>query len=85
MGLKDDIANAASSIKHAAEHAGKDLHDAVKEEWHKGEADAEHAKRDAAGDAMTPGEYAGSMLNEAGSNAQAGIDRAKRDLRDAAD
>jgi hypothetical protein len=61
----------------------KDLRDTVKEGVHRGEAEGEHAKRTVAGDAMTPGEKAGSVANEAVSDTKAEIDKAKRSIRDA--
>jgi hypothetical protein len=68
----------ANEIKRAV----KDIGDAAKEGWHRGSAEAEHDKRTEFGDVMTPGEKAGSMVNEAKENAKAGVDRTKRELRD---
>ncbi|MFN2449544.1 MAG: hypothetical protein ABR508_07105 [Candidatus Baltobacteraceae bacterium] len=62
--------------------AAKDIGDTVKEGVHRGQADSERAKREAAGDAMTPGDKAGSVIDEAGSTAKAEIDRTKRTFRD---
>jgi hypothetical protein len=61
---------------------GKDLGDAVKEGAHRGEADSERAKRTVAGDAMTPGEKAGSIAKEISSDVKADIDKGKRTIRD---
>jgi hypothetical protein len=61
----------------------KDVRDAIKEGVHKGNADAERETRSEFGDVMTPGEKAGSMGREATEETKAGIDRAKRKVRDA--
>jgi gas vesicle protein len=61
----------------------KDVGDAVKEGVHRGNADAEHATRSAFGDVMTPGEKADSVVREGSEDVKAGIDRAKRNIRDA--
>ena len=71
MGLMDGIKKAVDNVA-----------DAVNEAGHKSTADAEHAKRDVAGDAMTPGENAKSVLNEGKENLLGGIDHAKRDVRE---
>lgn len=62
--------------------AAKDAGDAIKESAHRAEADGERAKRTIAGDAMTPGEKAGSIANEVAGEVKAGIDRGKRVVRD---
>ena len=59
-----------------------DVGDAIKEGIHRGKADAEHETRTIAGDAMTPEEKAGSVVREGTENVKAGIDRAKRNVRD---
>lgn len=61
----------------------KDVRDAIKEGVHKGNADIERENREEYGDVMTPGEKAGSMAREATEETKAGIDRAKRKIRDA--
>ena len=61
----------------------KDIGDAVKEGVHRGNADAERATRAEFGDVMTPGEKAGSMGREVSEETKAGVDRAKRKIRDA--
>ncbi len=61
----------------------KDIGDTLKEGAHRGEADAERAKRSVAGDAMTPGEKLGSVAKEVGSDTKAEIDKTKRSIRDA--
>jgi|GEM_PF-3130393 len=60
----------------------KDAGDAIKEGIHRGKADAEHDARTAMGDVMTPGEKAGSVAREVTEDTKAGIDRAKRNVRD---
>ncbi len=60
----------------------EDIGDAAKEGFHRGSAEAEHAKRDAFGDVMTPGEKVDSVVSETKDNAKAGIDKAKREIRD---
>jgi hypothetical protein len=60
----------------------KDVGDAVKEGVHRGNADAEHATRTEFGDVMTPGEKADSVMREGAEDVKAGIDRAKRNIRD---
>lgn len=80
--MKDQIGHAVDGVKDAIEHAAENVKDAVNEARHHGEADAEQAKRDLAGDELTPGEYAGSVVNQGVNEVQAGIDHAKRDIRD---
>lgn len=70
MGLKDEFDKVANNAQDAASEAG-----------HRSEAQGEEAKRDAAGDAMTPGEKLGSVANQAKDNLQADTDSAKRDIR----
>ncbi|GAC1528882.1 MAG: hypothetical protein NVS2B8_16270 [Vulcanimicrobiaceae bacterium] len=61
MGLMDGI---KKTVDNAA--------DAISEAGHKTKAEGEHAKREAAGDVMTPGKE----------NLLGGVDHAKRDVRD---
>ena len=70
MGLKDEFKKVVDNVK-----------DAVSEAGHRSEAEGEQAKRDVAGDTMTTGEKAGSMLNQAKNNVQAEADSTKRDIR----
>ena len=83
MGMKENLDQAAQNVRNAVEHARKDVVDAVNEAKHRSEAAAERSKRDVAGDEMSPGEYAESVITETVRGTQADIDRAKRDLRDA--
>ena len=78
MGLKDAFEKAADTVKHGAE----DVKDWVSEAGHRGAAEGEQAKRDVAGDTLTPGEKAGSVLNQGKEDLLAGVDHAKRDVRD---
>ena len=59
-----------------------DIGDSVKEGIHRGNAEAEHGKRKNFGDVMTPHEKVDSVTNEAGENVKAGVDKAKREIRD---
>lgn len=70
MGLMDGIKKTVDNVADALSEAG-----------HKSTADAEHAKRDVAGDVMTPGEHVSSVVNEGKEDILGGIDHTKRDLR----
>ncbi len=70
MGLKDEFNKVVDDVKDAASEAG-----------HKSTADGEQAKRDVAGDAMSPGEKAGSMFNQAKNSVQGDVDATQRDVR----
>lgn len=71
---KDIIDKAADAVK--------DVRDGVKEEAHRGAADAERANREAAGDTMTTGEKMRSGIDEAKHRLEAEGDKAKRAIRD---
>lgn len=71
MGLKDELNKAVDDVK-----------DGLREGGHRGEAQAEQAKRDVAGDDMTASEKAASMANQAKNTVQAEYDKTKRDVRD---
>lgn len=75
---KDALDRTADTVKRAVD----DVKDSVHEGAHRSAADAERARREVAGDAMSPGERAGSIADEAKHRAQAEIDAIKRDLRD---
>lgn len=60
----------------------KDIGDAAKEGWHRGSAEAEHEKRSEFGDVMTTGEKVDSVATETKENVKAGMDHAKREIRD---
>ncbi len=70
MDIKNDLKNMAGAVK-----------DAVSEAGHKSAAEAEHARREVAGDTMTTSEKVGSVANEAKNNVQAGVDHAKVEAR----
>lgn len=70
MGLKHELDKFADNVK-----------DTVNEAGHRSDAKAEQAKRDVAGDTMTPGEKLGSAVNQAKNTAQADVDATKRDVR----
>jgi uncharacterized protein YjbJ (UPF0337 family) len=70
MDIKNDLKNIVGAVK-----------DSVNEVIHKSTADAEHARREAAGDTMTPSEHLGSIANEATNSVQASIDHAKVEAR----
>ncbi len=72
MGLKDTISNAIDNVT-----------DKVSELTHKSTAEAEAAKREVAGDTMTPAEKAASVLNEGKERLLGGVDAAKQDVRNA--
>lgn len=65
------------------EKIGKNVKDTIKEGVHRGEADVEREKRAEFGDVMTPGEKAESVVHEVSEDAKAGVDRMKRDVRNA--
>ncbi|HEY8314741.1 MAG TPA: hypothetical protein VIG51_11305 [Candidatus Baltobacteraceae bacterium] len=77
MDIKKDLANAADSVGDAA----KNVRDGVREESHKAQAEGERQRRAETGDTMTTGQKVESVGNEAKNEVQAGIDRAKRDVR----
>ncbi len=70
MGLKEDIVKTIDNVK-----------DAISEAGHRGAAEAEQAKRDVAGDELTPGENLASMANQAKHSVAAEVDAAKVDIR----
>ena len=72
MGLKETIVAAVDNIT-----------DKVNELGHNANAETENAKRDVAGDTMTPGEHLGSLANEGKERLLAGVDKAKVDARNA--
>ena len=75
---KEPIDRAADAIKGTVD----DVRDRGHENAHRSEAETERMRREVAGDAMDPGEKAGSAVNEAKNRAQAEIDKMKRELRD---
>jgi len=71
MGMKDDVKKVIDDVK-----------DTVKEAAHRSTAEAEKSRRAVDGENMTAGEKAGSAINEAKNRIEAGIDAAKRKIRD---
>jgi hypothetical protein len=70
MSLKDELKKTIDNVGDALNEAG-----------HRVSAGTERATREAAGDEMTPGEKAKSVVNEGKENVLAGVDKAKQDLR----
>lgn len=70
------------SLTGQIERGVKDVRDGAHEVMHRSTAEAEHARREAEGDAMTPGEKVASGLNEAKNRVEAEGDKAKRNIRD---
>ena len=70
MGLKEEFVKVVDNVK-----------DAINEGTHRSAAEAEQAKRDVAGDEMTPGENIASMANQAKHSVAADVDGAKQDIR----
>ena len=77
MGLKDAFEHGVDTLKKEAE----DVKDALSEMGHKSAAEGEALKRDVAGDEMTLGEKAGSVLTQGKESTLAEVDAAKRELR----
>jgi len=71
MGIKEDIRKKVADVKDAFSEAG-----------HKANAEAEQTERDLAGGELTPGEQVRSVANQAKEETLAGVDRAKRNIRD---
>ncbi len=69
-------------LKDALENVGNDIKDTVNEAGHRSAAEGEQAKRDAAGDQMTVGENASSMVNQAKESVKGDISATKRETRD---
>ncbi len=70
MAIRDEVDKTIDNVK-----------DAAHEIKHRAVADAERTKRDLDGDDMTTSEKIGSVVNQKKNEAQATIDKAKRDLR----
>jgi hypothetical protein len=77
MDLKNQFKKVADDVKGAAEN----VKDSVNEALHRSTAEAERIRREAAGDTMTPGEKAGSVINETKNTIQAEIDAGKQEAR----
>jgi hypothetical protein len=70
VSIKEEISKVVDNVKDALSEAG-----------HRGQAEAEQAKRDVAGDRMTVGENVASVANQAKHSVAAEVDAAKQDLR----
>jgi hypothetical protein len=70
MDLKKDLKNVVGAIK-----------DSFSEASHKSTAEAEHARREVAGDTMTTSEKIESVTNEGVNDLQASVDHAKVEAR----
>ncbi len=69
-------------LKDAFDKFGKDVKDTANEAGHRSAAEGEQAKRDVAGDEMTPGDKAGSMVNQATESLKGDVSATKREARD---
>ena len=74
---KDGLDKTSEALKRGIDKTKDAIHEAA----HRGAAEGEKVRRDAAGDEMTMGEKARSVANEAKHRTQAEIDAAKRKLR----
>jgi hypothetical protein len=72
MGIKDELHKTIDNAADALDQAGHEVN-----------AEAERATRETAGDTMTTGEKAKSLLNEGKEKVLADVDQAKRDVRNA--
>lgn len=70
------------SIGEEVKRGVEDVRDAASEALHHSAAEAEHERREAAGDTMTPGEKAASAMDEAKERIEEGVDKTKRSVRD---
>jgi hypothetical protein len=70
MDIKNNLKNMVGAVR-----------DSISEAGHKSGAEAERARREVAGETMTPGEKVGSVANEAQNNVQATVDHAKAHAR----
>ena len=70
------------SIERQIDKTVKNVRDGLDEAAHRTAAEGERTKRDLAGNEMTPGEKAKSVVNEAGHDVKANIDKTKRTVRD---
>jgi F0F1-type ATP synthase membrane subunit b/b' len=73
---------ASMSFQKNIDKVVNDVKDTFSEAKHRSIADAEQTQRDVAGDEMTAGEKAASMVNQAKHGTQAEMDAAKRKMRD---
>ena len=69
------------SIKNEANKIYNNAKDTLSEANHRSQAEAEQEVRDELGDELSPGEKLNSVANQVKNNVQAGVDHAKRDVR----
>jgi hypothetical protein len=77
MSLKDTFDKGLDAVKKGAEN----VKDTVSELGHRTAAEGEQTKRDVAGDEMTLGEKAGSVIHQGTETVKGDIDAGKRDVR----
>ncbi len=77
MGLKDALETIAKTVTTAVDNAK----DAASEASHRAQAQAEQTKRDAAGETLSVGESAASVVNQVKHATLAEIDAAKQEIR----
>lgn len=70
------------SITEEVKRGVQDVRDSAGEAMHHSAAEAEKARRETAGDTMTPGEKIASAADEAKERIKEGSDHAKRSIRD---
>ncbi len=75
--MKDTMNKMADAIKDTVDN----VRDGSNEAGHRTQANAEQQKRNLAGDEMTTGQKAGSLLNQGKNEVQADYDKTKRDVR----
>jgi hypothetical protein len=77
MALKDNVDKVLTNVKDTV----KVLKDDASEAMHKGAAEAEQHKREVAGDSMTAGEKASSLISQVKNTVQGKVDALKSDVR----
>lgn len=75
--MKDTMSKMADTVKDTVDN----VTDGVHEVGHRAEARGEQQKRELAGDEMTTGEKAQSLLNQGKNEVQADYDKTKQDIR----
>ena len=80
MAVHDADRAARAGVERSTDLAA-DVRDAANEKLHRGAAEAEHTRREVAGDQLTVSERLASVANEVKSNAQADVDALKQRAR----
>jgi hypothetical protein len=70
------------SIADEVKKGVEDVRDSAAAAIHHSAAEAEHERREVAGDTMTPGEKVTSAVDEAKERMKEGVDKTKRNIRD---